>query len=161
MSCRHVSDPYLLILCLAVCPPTWSAFNASCFRGYFSPDKILSYTEAQVKGNLLNKKLLYFCRSIVGRLRPAVSCRVSTASPRSTSSWSSARAGDGSGPRREFTSGGQSSRRSWSGLTEAPLTTLSGARKTRVRRDVLLSSQIFFSSRQGKLSILKMKLDSA
>ena len=52
LSVCHVNDPYCLISCLsASCPPTWSAFNSSCFRGYFSQDKILSYTEAQVRRN--------------------------------------------------------------------------------------------------------------
>ena len=49
LSVCHVNDPYCLISCLPACPPTWSAFNSSCFRGYFSQDKILSYTEAQVR----------------------------------------------------------------------------------------------------------------
>ena len=30
------------------CPPGWSRFNSSCYRGFSSPDRILSYTEAQV-----------------------------------------------------------------------------------------------------------------
>ena len=30
------------------CPPRWSRFNSSCYRGFSSPDRILSYTEAQV-----------------------------------------------------------------------------------------------------------------
>ena len=49
LSVCHVNDPYCPISCLSACPPTWSAFNSSCFRGYFSQDKILSYTEAQVR----------------------------------------------------------------------------------------------------------------
>lgn len=113
----HVNDPYCLISCLsASCPPTWSAFNSSCFRGYFSQDKILSYTEAQVRTIRENIVLLVIhyktliSRSIVAWRRPGASCPVRTASQRSTSSWSSGSLKAGSGTRRASTSEGRSLR---------------------------------------------------
>jgi len=34
-------------LVLTVCPENWSMFNSSCYKGFSSGDRILSYTEAQ------------------------------------------------------------------------------------------------------------------
>ena len=93
------------------CPPRWSRFNSSCYRGFSSPDRILSYTEAQVtRGHEVatltpaSPQPHLSRRSSVARPRPAASCPAYTASQRQTSSWSSARARAGSGPRRESTS---------------------------------------------------------
>ena len=34
---------------MSVCPENWSMFNSSCYKGFSSVDRILSYTEAQVR----------------------------------------------------------------------------------------------------------------
>ena len=33
---------------LADCPDSWVMYNSSCYKGFSSQDRILSYTEAQV-----------------------------------------------------------------------------------------------------------------
>ena len=151
------------------CPPRWSRFNSSCYRGFSSPDRILSYTEAQVtRGHEVaaSPQAHLSRRSSVARPRPAASCPAYTASQRQTSSWSSARARAGSGPRRESTSvsfrivhnitlspglmkEAQSLRINSSGQTEVQLTTRYGL-GTEVARAVLQCLSTFSSNKLGK-----------